>query len=92
MRALYSSDGSIPVYDYNPGSPYLRAGRFFIPLVVWGDAMASKLRVLQGYALTLAAMIDLKRVLVAPYVDGDEIVFPRYDGTEMFRLKIAGVD
>ncbi len=96
MRALYTSDGDIPMFDDDMGSPQIKAGRYFIPLLPSSHKNASKIRVLKrdGHSLALAkdGIFNFNRILVRPYRRGDDIVFPRANGDILFTLSIARGD
>lgn len=90
MRTMHTADGSIGVYYDELGTPFLKCANLFLPLVNQTDKRASRVRIRQGFALSLTGLFNFKRILIAPFIDGTDIVFPRANGQEMFRLKVAG--
>ena len=90
MRTLHTPDGDIGIYNENIGSPCLKVGRYYMPMTAISSRYASRIRIKQGYAVSLLEMFNFKRVLAKIERDLTDIVFRRYNGEEMFRLKLAG--
>ena len=89
MRTMHTADGDISVYVDDLGKPCIKCGNFFLSLVPQHHKNASRLRIKQGFAVSLADVFNFKRVMIAPVFDGNELVFLRFNGQEMFRLKVA---
>ena len=90
MAALHSLFGQLPVYDEPLGSPMLKMGMHSAVLVPNAHRHASRFRLKQGFSVSLKQLFNFQSVLITPFLEGNDIVFPRFNGTVMFRLQVAG--
>lgn len=89
MITMHAGEGAIGIYTDDLGRPSFKCGNRFIPMVPARSKKASKVRISDEYALSLTGMFNFTRVLTAIVRDGDDVVFKRYNGQEMYRLKPA---